>query len=179
MKGGIFARREAKSWETISGTPCLLERWECKNIYGNVFITTSKSHWAIGLKVEKYTAYHLRFFKLHNWGHTIEGEGEMCNETWEGVKKTAYGAFTNVMQFVLPFVTIIFCYTAIIKKLGQRSAQRPGAPRLVSKNKIYMIYYTVYHVYFVDRILYLDCTDFQAKCNRSIYCKNCTNWELI
>ena len=64
----------------------------------------------------------------------------MCNETWEGVKKTAYGAFTNVMQFVLPFVTIIFCYTAIIKKLGQRSAQRPGAPRLVSKNKIYMIY---------------------------------------
>ena len=55
----------------------------------------------------------------------------MCNETWDGVKKTAYGAFTNVMQFVLPFVTIIFCYTAIIKKLGQRSAQRPGAPRLV------------------------------------------------
>ena len=63
----------------------------------------------------------------------------MCNETWEGVKKTAYGAFTNVMQFVLPFVTIIFCYTAIIKKLGQRSAQRPGAPRLVSKNKIYFV----------------------------------------
>ena len=62
----------------------------------------------------------------------IIGEGvEMCNETWDGVKKTAYGAFTNVMQFVLPFVTIIFCYTAIIKKLGQRSAQRPGAPRLV------------------------------------------------
>ena len=61
----------------------------------------------------------------------LEGGGEMCNETWDGIKKTAYGAFTNVMQFVLPFVTIIFCYTAIIKKLEQRSAQRPGAPRLV------------------------------------------------
>ena len=93
----------------------------------------------------------------------------MCNETWEGVKKTAYGAFTNVMQFVLPFVTIIFCYTAIIKKLGQRSAQRPGAPRLVSKNKIYIIY-TGYHICFVDCILYrvsLDCTDFEAKHNRT------------
>jgi len=31
-----------------------------------------------------------------------------------------------VLQFVLPFVTIILCYTAIIKKLSQRSAQRPG-----------------------------------------------------
>ncbi len=30
------------------------------------------------------------------------------------------------LQFVLPFVTIIMCYTAIIRKLGQRSASRPG-----------------------------------------------------
>ena len=97
------------------------------------------------LYVEKYIAYHLSFFKLHNCGHTIEGDA-VCNETWEGVKKTAYGAFTNVMQFVLPFVTIIFCYTAIIKKLGQRSAQRPGAPRLVSKNKISSIFLLVVRV---------------------------------
>ena len=52
-----------------------------------------------------------------------------CNETWDGMKRTAYGAFTSITQFVLPFVTIIFCYTAIIRKLGQRSAHRPGAPR--------------------------------------------------
>ena len=52
-----------------------------------------------------------------------------CTETWEGMKRTAYGAFTSTTQFVLPFVTIIFCYTAIIKKLEQRAAHRPGAPR--------------------------------------------------
>ena len=54
---------------------------------------------------------------------------DRCNETWDGMKRTAYGAFTSVMQFILPFVTIIFCYTAIIRKLEQRSANRPGAPR--------------------------------------------------
>jgi hypothetical protein len=41
---------------------------------------------------------------------------ERCNETWEGMKRTAYGAFTNIMQFVLPFVTIIFCYISIIRR---------------------------------------------------------------
>ena len=58
-----------------------------------------------------------------------------CNETWEGLKRTVYGAFTNVTQFVLPFVTIIFCYTAIIRRLGKRSAQRPGAPRSAAKEE--------------------------------------------
>ena len=53
-----------------------------------------------------------------------------CGETWDdGTVRTIYGAFTNVMQFVLPFVAIIFCYTAIIRKLAERSANRPGAPR--------------------------------------------------
>ena len=74
----------------------------------------------------------------------LEGGGEMCNETWDGIKKTAYGAFTNVMQFVLPFVTIIFCYTAIIKKLEQRSAQRPGAPRLVYSHCVHLCLIVLY-----------------------------------
>ena len=54
---------------------------------------------------------------------------DRCNETWDGMKRTAYGAFTSVTQFVLPFVTIIICYTAIIRRLRQRAAERPGAPR--------------------------------------------------
>ena len=56
-----------------------------------------------------------------------EHGNEKCHETWTGIQRTAYGAFTNIMQFVLPFITIIFCYTAIIRKLRERSAQRPGA----------------------------------------------------
>lgn len=51
---------------------------------------------------------------------------EQCNETWGGLRRTIYGAFTNITQFVLPFITIILCYTAIIRKLSTRSHMRPG-----------------------------------------------------
>lgn len=53
----------------------------------------------------------------------------ICHESWGGMKRKLYGAFTNIMQFVLPFITIIFCYTAIIRKLEERAAHRPGAAR--------------------------------------------------
>eukprot|EP00095_Tigriopus_kingsejongensis_P009521 snap_masked-scaffold561_size136864-processed-gene-0.3 protein:Tk09521 transcript:snap_masked-scaffold561_size136864-processed-gene-0.3-mRNA-1 annotation:"neuropeptide receptor a10" len=51
---------------------------------------------------------------------------EQCSETWVGMRRTIYGAFTNITQFVLPFITIILCYTAIIRKLSLRSSTRPG-----------------------------------------------------
>ena len=35
-----------------------------------------------------------------------------------------------VAQFILPFVTIVICYTAIIRRLGQRAAERPGGARM-------------------------------------------------
>ncbi|TRY76954.1 hypothetical protein TCAL_09216 [Tigriopus californicus] len=61
---------------------------------------------------------------------TIENDDttgdEQCNETWGGLRRTIYGAFTNITQFVLPFITIILCYTAIIRKLTTRSHMRPG-----------------------------------------------------
>lgn len=44
----------------------------------------------------------------------------LCGETWSGGKRTAYGAFTNVTQFVLPFLTIILCYSVIIRRLNSR-----------------------------------------------------------
>ncbi len=59
------------------------------------------------------------------------GEGKMlCFETWEGARRTAYGFFTFSMQFVVPFATVIACYSAIIRRLRERSAAgaRPGAP---------------------------------------------------
>jgi len=55
---------------------------------------------------------------------------ERCNENWEAWKRTVYGVFTNISQFLLPFVTIIICYTAIIRRLGQRAAERPGGSRM-------------------------------------------------
>ena len=33
-----------------------------------------------------------------------------CSESWTGLPRTIYGAFTNVTQFVLPFTTIFVCY---------------------------------------------------------------------
>ena len=34
----------------------------------------------------------------------------LCTESWQGGLRTAYGAFTNITQFVLPFTTIFVCY---------------------------------------------------------------------
>ena len=34
----------------------------------------------------------------------------VCTESWDGAPRTAYGAFTNITQFVLPFTTIFVCY---------------------------------------------------------------------
>lgn len=51
-----------------------------------------------------------------------------CNETWFGVNRLIYGIFTSITQFVLPFVTIIACYTTVIFKLRRRPQERPGLP---------------------------------------------------
>ena len=71
---------------------------------------------------QNYTCYFIYF------SDEISGRS-ICHESWGGIKRTVYGAFTNIMQFALPFITIIFCYTAIIRKLGERAAHRPGAAR--------------------------------------------------
>ncbi len=65
---------------------------------------------------------------------TAEGNGSesrmLCYETWEGARRTVYGVFTNLTQFVLPFLTVIACYAAIIRRLRERASAgaRPGAP---------------------------------------------------
>ena len=46
-------------------------------------------------------------------GSGEEGDGGgpwVCTESWDGAPRTAYGAFTNITQFVLPFTTIFVCY---------------------------------------------------------------------
>ena len=49
-----------------------------------------------------------------------------CQETWEKLPQLVYGSFTNVTQFVIPFATIVICYTKIIIRLRQRAKSVPG-----------------------------------------------------
>ncbi len=59
-----------------------------------------------------------------------------CSESWFGLVRTIYGAFTNIAQFVLPFISIIFCYTAVMRKLGDRRNQgRKNAGNQASDNR--------------------------------------------
>ena len=43
----------------------------------------------------------------------FDGE-DRCNEVWRGIYRTAYGIFTSLSQFALPFMTIIGCYSTVI-----------------------------------------------------------------
>lgn len=46
-----------------------------------------------------------------------------------------YGIFTSMSQFVLPFITIIACYTTVIIKLRRRPQERPGLPSQVANRQ--------------------------------------------
>ena len=37
-----------------------------------------------------------------------------CQETWDRTPQLVYGSFTNITQFIIPFATIVICYTKII-----------------------------------------------------------------
>merc|ERR1719322_247927 len=56
----------------------------------------------------------------------------ICTEEWPVEwewSRPIYGAFINISQFVLPFTTILFCYSVIMVKLSHRMSARPGASR--------------------------------------------------
>lgn len=50
-----------------------------------------------------------------------------CEETWpfEEYRK-AYGTLTMVLQFVIPFVVISFCYVCVSLRLNDRAKAKPG-----------------------------------------------------
>ena len=51
-----------------------------------------------------------------------------CQESWEHTYKLIYGGFTNITQFVFPFITIIISYSSIVIKLRERTALgKPGS----------------------------------------------------
>ena len=47
-----------------------------------------------------------------------------CLEIWPNGLQLVYGSFMNITQFVIPFVTIVICYTRIMIKLRQRCIER-------------------------------------------------------
>ncbi|XP_071052924.1 prolactin-releasing peptide receptor-like [Onthophagus taurus] len=52
---------------------------------------------------------------------------EVCEEDWslEYIEK-AFGFSTLVMQFIIPFIIITYCYMRISKRLNQRAKSKPG-----------------------------------------------------
>lgn len=51
-----------------------------------------------------------------------------CIEKWpsDHIRK-AFGAVTTIMQFVIPFIVMAFCYTCVSIKLNDRLKSRPGS----------------------------------------------------
>lgn len=51
-----------------------------------------------------------------------------CEEKWpsDHIRK-AFGAITTIMQFVIPFIVMAFCYTCVSIKLNDRLKSRPGS----------------------------------------------------
>lgn len=60
---------------------------------------------------------------------TIQGaDGNLyCEEEWPREEsRTAFGFSTSILQFVIPFSIIAFCYTKVCKKLRDRAKHKPG-----------------------------------------------------
>ena len=51
-----------------------------------------------------------------------------CDEKWPfDESRKAFGISTSVLQFVIPFVIITFCYVRVCGKLWDRARARPGS----------------------------------------------------
>lgn len=53
---------------------------------------------------------------------------DVCEEAWPiDNLEMAFGCFTLVMQFVIPFCVIAYCYLKISRRLNQRAKAKPGS----------------------------------------------------
>ena len=63
------------------------------------------------------------FMDVDVYGLTI-----FCEEKWPfDESRKAFGISTSVLQFVIPFVIITFCYVRVCGKLWDRARARPGS----------------------------------------------------
>ncbi|XP_059050667.1 prolactin-releasing peptide receptor-like [Achroia grisella] len=62
------------------------------------------------------------------YGYYMALEDAYCAEKWpsDHIRK-AFGAVTTIMQFVIPFIVMAFCYTCVSVKLNDRLKSRPGS----------------------------------------------------
>lgn len=62
------------------------------------------------------------------YGYYMDNEDIFCVEKWpsDHIRK-AFGSVTAVMQFIIPFVVMAFCYTLVSVKLNDRLKTRPGS----------------------------------------------------
>ncbi|CAH2091427.1 unnamed protein product [Euphydryas editha] len=62
------------------------------------------------------------------YGYYMALQDVFCAEKWptDQIRK-AFGAVTTIMQFVLPFIVMAFCYTCVSIKLNDRLKSRPGS----------------------------------------------------
>lgn len=62
------------------------------------------------------------------YGYYMSLKDIYCIEQWPSDQiHKAFGAVTTIMQFVLPFVVMAFCYTCVCIKLNDRLKSRPGS----------------------------------------------------
>lgn len=62
------------------------------------------------------------------YGYYMALQDIFCAEKWPSDQiRKAFGAVTTIMQFVLPFIVMAFCYTCVSIKLNDRLKSRPGS----------------------------------------------------
>ncbi|CAB3259609.1 unnamed protein product [Arctia plantaginis] len=62
------------------------------------------------------------------YGYYMALQDLFCAEKWPSDQiRKAFGAVTTIMQFVVPFIVMAFCYTCVSIKLNDRLKSRPGS----------------------------------------------------
>lgn len=62
------------------------------------------------------------------YGYYMALHDVYCEERWPSDQiRKAFGAVTTIMQFVVPFIVMAFCYTCVSIKLNDRLKSRPGS----------------------------------------------------
>lgn len=62
------------------------------------------------------------------YGYYMALQDVFCAEKWPSDQiRKAFGAVTTIMQFVIPFIVMAFCYTCVSVKLNDRLKSRPGS----------------------------------------------------
>lgn len=79
--------------------------------------------WTFSLGITFPYGWYMQMQEKHN--------NVYCEEVWptEESRKT-FGALTSIMQFVLPFLIIAFCYTCVSLKLNDRARAKPGSKNM-------------------------------------------------